>query len=379
MLYYDINTRTKMFTYLKNLPYKEIFLNVFMLTLVVGTFIMSIISLFLGHTLSFWVTFVAFFLALYILWHYNTYRNIEEEAVMLLWTVGFIVFAHLFINHFGTDVVYILLLPMTAPILLTRKQLQYHGVIYLLVSMAIFSYGFATNEFHDTRSVSGFALLSFFVFLFGSTYHFAIEESYKKLEQSNKQKDFLLKEIHHRVKNNLNIVASILGLEKFETNATEVHKLIHRNKLRIESIAMVHEILYENSDLEKIDFKSYIQKLTKHIIQTEGDEDIRIVLDIVKLELHIEPMMQFGIIINELMTNSIKYALQDDEKSISITLLRREHEYKLCYKDSGRGEKEAPQGFGSSLIQMSVKQLDGRLNITHKDGLVYEIYFKDTV
>ena len=340
---------------------------------------MSIISLFLGHTLSFWVTFVSFFWALYILWHYNTYRNIEREAVMLLWTVGFIVFAHIFINHFGTDVVYILLLPMTAPILLTRKQLQYHGLIYLLVSMAIFSYGFATDEFHDTRSVSGFALLSFFVFLFGATYHFAIEESYKKLEQSNKQKDFLLKEIHHRVKNNLNIVASILGLEKFESDATEVHKLIHRNKLRIESIAMVHEILYENSDLEKIDFKSYIQKLTKHIIQTEGDEDIHIVLDIVKLELHIEPMMQFGIIINELMTNSIKYALRGDEKSISITLLRHEHEYKLCYKDSGRGEKEAPQGFGSSLIQMSVKQLDGRLNITHKDGLVYEIYFKDTV
>lgn len=274
------------------------------------------------------------------------------------------------------DVVYVLVLPMTAPILLSRKDLLIHGSTYLLITLFILGYGYFTHQFTDPRSMSAFSILSLFVFLFGSTYHFAIEESYQKLKESDQQKAFLLKEIHHRVKNNLNIVASILGLEKFESDADEVHKLINQNKLRIESIAMVHEILYESSSLERIDFKAYIQKLTKHILYTESENgNIEVTLDIVPLRLNIEPMMQFGIIINELMTNSIKYAFEEGKGKIDISLAKYEHKYKLTYKDNGIGLQGTKRGFGSSLIEISVQQLDGELNIISQNGLVYEISF----
>jgi len=296
---------------------------------------------------------------------------------MLLWSVAFIIFSHVLINDFEKDIVYSLMLPMTAPILLSRKKLIFHGGIYLLITLVVVVYGFITHQFSDPRSISGFVILSGFVLLFGTTYHLTIEASYKKLEESNKQKDFLLKEIHHRVKNNLNIVASILGLEKFESNIDEVHKLINQNKLRIESIAMVHEILYESSDLENINFKTYVKKLTTHILNTEShDENIKLNLNIIKLSLSIEDMMQFGIVINELMTNSIKYAFPKKTGIISITLVQEEHCYKFTYQDNGIGLQNTKQGFGSSLIEMSVQQLDGELTIIHQNGLSHEICFK---
>ena len=361
----------------EDLPYKELFLYIFFITLIIGTFTISMVSLFLKNYPSLTITGVSFFFGLFMFYRYNKNRNFEEMSLMLLWTIAFIIFSHVFINDFEKDIVYSLMLPMTAPILLSRKKLIFHGGIYLLITLGVVVYGLMTHQFTDPRSISGFAILSGFVLLFGTTYHFTIEASYKKLEESNRQKAFLLKEIHHRVKNNLNIVASILGLEKFESDIEEVHKLINKNKLRIESIAMVHEILYENSDLESIDFKTYVRKLTTHILNTEGHhEPIELKLNIIKLSLSIEDMMQFGIIVNELMTNSIKYAFPKEKGVISITLVQEEHCYKLTYKDNGVGLQNTKQGFGSSLIEMSIQQLEGELNIINYHGLSYEICFK---
>jgi len=361
----------------KELQYKELFLYIFFITLIMGTFSISIVSLFLKNYPSLLITGLSFLFGLFMIYRYNRNKDFNEMALMLLWSVALIIFSHVFINDFEKDIVYTLMLPMTAPILLSRKQLLFHGSIYLFITFCVVIYGFITHQFSDPRAISGFAILSGFVLLFGTTYHLTIEASYKKLEESNKQKAFLLKEIHHRVKNNLNIVASILGLEKFESNIEEVHKLINQNKLRIESIAMVHEILYESSDLENIDFKTYISKLTTHILNTEShDENIELKLNIIKLSLSIEEMMQFGIIINELMTNSIKYAFPKKKGVISITLIQEEHCYKLTYQDNGIGIQGIKQGFGSSLIEMSIQQLDGELTIINQNGLSHEICFK---
>ena len=312
-----------------------------------------------------------------MLYRYYKYKDLEKMSLLLLWSIAFIIFSHVFINDFEKDIVYTLVLPMTAPILLSRKKLLFHGSIYLVMTLSVVIYGFITYQFTDSRSITAFTILSGFVLLFGTTYHLTIEASYQKLEESNKQKAFLLKEIHHRVKNNLNIVASILGLEKFESDIEEVHKLINQNKLRIESIAMVHEILYESSNLENIDFKTYITKLTTHILNTEShDEHIELKLSIIRLSLSIEDMMQFGIIINELMTNSIKYAFPKEKGIITISLIQEEHCYKLTYKDNGIGLQNTKQGFGSSLIEMSIQQLDGELTIINQNGLSHEICFK---
>lgn len=230
---------------------------------------------------------------------------------------------------------------------------------------------------NDINFLVAFFLLFFFVLGLSLVYNQNIKRSYIELQKTNEQKAFLLKEIHHRVKNNLNIVVSILGLERLESNNKEVHKLINQNKLRIESITMVHEILYKSDDLENINFKTYIQKLSEHILITESNHDnVNLDIDIVSLELSIESMIQFGIIINELMTNSIKYAFPNEKGIICIHLQKHEHMYKLIYKDNGIGMKKAQSGFGQNLIKMSVKQLKAELNIVYQKGLKYEIAFK---
>lgn len=295
-----------------------------------------------------------------------------------------------------------------AVIILQEKFLHYTTVFPLLITFAIFyfyslkvaliatglhlaywlgihTYGYIHYPehpiLHNVTAIMGLVISYIFMTMFGFSYYLSTYIYQKQLERANLQKEVLLKEIHHRVKNNLNIIASILGLEKFESTSDEVHKLISQNKLRIESIAMVHEILYQSTEFENISFKSYLTKLSKHILYTESHEgDIALKLDIVPLQLDIESMMQFGIIINELMTNSIKYAFPTRKGNISITLQKHEHHYKLIYQDNGIGLQNSKSGFGQNLINISVQQLEGTLEMTNKDGLMYEIIFqKDMV
>ena len=98
-------------------------------------------------------------------------------------------------------------------------------------------------------------------------------------------------------------------------------------------------------------------------------------MDIVELKLSIEAMIQFGIIINELITNSIKHAFEGKEGNISIILQKHEKHYVLTYKDDGRGMQSEQKGFGQNLISISAKQLDASVQITNHDGLKYEFNF----
>jgi two-component sensor histidine kinase len=259
----------------------------------------------------------------------------------------------------------------------------FHVSIYFTFLLLIFTYGYLTYTahplLHGVKQMSTYVIAMLFVIAFGIFYHIAIEQYYRELETANRQKTFLLKEVHHRVKNNLNIISSILGLQKFETENQEVHRFIDQNRLRLESIALAHETLYKQEDLENINFKTYISKLTKHILTLEANHD-GIVLEInsVPLKLSIDTIVQFGIIINELITNSIKYAFPDNKGKISIILKELDGGYLFRYSDDGIGlkEEEKVDGFGQSLIAMSTEQLGGELLLINKNGLSYEIKFK---
>jgi len=374
-----------MFKNLKDMHHQELFLYGFFISYGLGTFIATILGLLLEEPLNMLVTLFATFVTILTFIHYHIHKKYTFTALALLWNASIVVFAHVILNKYSIDIAFTLLIPMAASLILSKRELLFHGSLYLVILVLLFIYGYITYPehpfLHNPNLMASYFMLTFFVFSFGATYHFAIASSYERLEKSNKQKAFLLKEIHHRVKNNLNIVASILGLEKFQSNTEEVHKLISQNKLRIESIAMVHEILYQSEDLENIDFKIYISKLTEHILATESSQDnIHLHLDIVALKFNIEAMIQFGIIINEFMTNSIKYAFPNKKGKIHITLQKHEHNYKLIYEDNGIGLQGKESGFGQNLINISVQQLEGTLKMINKDGLRYEILFqKDSV
>ena len=365
---------------LKTMHHQELFLYGFFISYGLGTAIATILAFLLNQPLNMIVTLFATFITLLTYLHYLKHHDYHFSALALLWNASIVVFAHVLLNHYSIDIAFTLLVPMAASLLLSKKSLLFHGSVYLLILIALFIYGFMAYPehpfLHNPNLMASYFMLTFFVLAFGATYHYAIASSYERLEKANKQKAFLLKEIHHRVKNNLNIVASILGLEKFESDTKEVHKLINQNKLRIESIAMIHEILYKSDDLENIDFKTYISKLTNHILATESTaEIIDIQLDIVELKLNIEAMIQFGIIINELVTNSIKHAFEGNKGIITIVLQKHETHYKLIYHDNGVGLRKTKFGFGQNLIKISAQQLDATLDITSNDGLTYTLIF----
>ena len=332
-------------------------------------------SIYVLYNLSILIT------TLFFVFLYERDGNLKRSVLRIFWISSIVTFSFIIYKHYDLHILLLILFPLVASVLLDVKSFMFHGKIFLGIFILMMVYGFMHVENYPYLQDKNFLITSMNLFLFviihSTIYNKTMQHTLRELEKSNQQKSFLLKEIHHRVKNNLNIVASILGLEKFESNTEEIHKLINQNKLRIESIAMVHEILYQSEDLENIDFKTYITKLTHHILATKSShENIQLHLDIVPFKFNIESMIQFGIIINELMTNSIKYAFPDGKGEINIILQKHEHNYKFIYEDNGIGLQGHTSGFGQNLIKISVQQLEGTLKIIDKDGLRYEILFQ---
>ncbi len=311
--------------------------------------------------------------------HYFLNRDFNKTIIFLFWLCSVVIL--FFIVHFeySLHILLIILVPLVASMMLETKDFIYHASVLLVIFSLVMAYGFLNADHYpylrDSEFLLALFLLLFFVFGLSLVYNQAIKKSYEKLQKANQEKEFLLKEVHHRVKNNLNIVASILGLERYESDIPQVHELIEKNRLRIESIAMAHEILYKSDNFANICFKEYIYLLSKHIL--ENDTSINLKLDIIPLKLNIEDMIQFGIIINELITNSIKYAFHNNKGSITISLSEVDDTFTLIYQDNGCGmSKDANAGFGQSLIKMSVQQLKATLSIKNINGLQYSIFFK---
>ncbi|NEW61185.1 sensor histidine kinase [Sulfurovum sp. bin170] len=223
------------------------------------------------------------------------------------------------------------------------------------------------------------------VIILGIFYNISTEVSYEKLEKDDRIKAFLLKEIHHRIKNNLNIITSIFGLQmlsiKKSSNLQQnPYDMLKENKVRIESIAMIHEALYKDYNMEKIDFEEYTMNLIDLINQTYS-RDISVEIDSNHISLLTNRVFQLGIILNELFTNSIKYAFDSDkEEEIEISLRKEDDKYILIYHEINNNfsllEKLThSESLGMKLIYLTVREMDGELDISQNGGLIFRIEF----
>ncbi len=237
-----------------------------------------------------------------------------------------------------------------------------------------------TNE-----SIIQMFVASLLILIYNIFYYFSTEVTYQKLQKSDAQKEILLKEIHHRIKNNLNMIASIMGLQilSLENGNQYDPKIILRDsKIRIEAMALVHEAIYKNNDLDKINFEKYINNLLKLINQTyKKNIDIELHSDIDYLPL--DSMKNLGIIINELFTNSIKYAFNNEklDNKISIYLVHRDNELFFVYSENRDDNVDIDRiknskNLGIKLINLTVKQMRGSLDITQNSGLIFTVRFK---
>jgi len=218
------------------------------------------------------------------------------------------------------------------------------------------------------------------VLFFGLFYHFGIRHTLKELKHSNKQKDILLQEVHHRVKNNLNLSASMIGLQILQEEPPVQNALL-KTKNRLKAIATIYEILYANKNFEHLSLYTYIKKLEK-LIRTNFNNKFTLHIDAQEHTiLSLEVMVQIALILNELLTNSLQHAEVFEELQIQISLKKEQDTFMLSYCDNGEENTKVENidegGIGLKLIQLSVKQIDGELQTYYDKGLHYEIRFKD--
>ncbi|WP_149302927.1 sensor histidine kinase [Pareuzebyella sediminis] len=208
------------------------------------------------------------------------------------------------------------------------------------------------------------------------------------IENSLVEKDSLLKEIHHRVKNNLQMVSSLLSLQTKNTRSKAAIEALEEGKSRVKAMALIHQKLYQNEDLSVIEMQSYIESLINSVqsVYKKGGHNINITIDAEGVELDIDRAIPFGLMLNELVSNSFKYAFPDDDENGKIYIHIRkngENEGYFEYSDNGIGlpedsEERAKSSMGIRLMNRLANQLQTTLNIDRSsdDGVRYWFNFK---
>lgn len=212
----------------------------------------------------------------------------------------------------------------------------------------------------------------------------AIQNKFKinnLLRKQNDEKEFLLKEIHHRVKNNLETVSSLLALQTAQIKDPAILNVVEESQHRVQSMSMIHQKLYTGDNLAAIEMKDYFTNLSDYIIDAFGaSARISVETPMKKIELDVDMAIPIGLIVNELFTNSLKYAFPNGRKGcIRISLKKTENILQLDVTDNGVGitSNEAEgTGFGSQLIALLTKQLDGRMVLNTSHGTAVSIQFR---
>jgi len=214
-----------------------------------------------------------------------------------------------------------------------------------------------------------------------------IAEQKHIIENSLVEKDSLLKEIHHRVKNNLQMVSSLLSLQTKNTKSKAAINALEEGKSRVKAMALIHQKLYQNDDLSVIEMQGYIESLINSVqsVYKKGGHNINITIDAEGVELDIDRAIPFGLILNELVSNSFKYAFPHDEENGKIYIhLRKmgDKEGFFEYSDNGVGlpedtEERTNSSMGIRLMNRLANQLQTRLNIDKTaEGVRFWFNFK---
>ncbi|PAU93615.1 hypothetical protein CK503_10695 [Aliifodinibius salipaludis] len=207
----------------------------------------------------------------------------------------------------------------------------------------------------------------------------------EQLKKSVKEKQVLLEEIHHRVKNNLAIISGMLQLQAFEADNEEIRNALNDGQLRIQSIGIVHELLYQSGNFIDISFEEYISKLIDTIKNTLpfNHQHIDVEVDTGNVLLDINQAIPSAILINEMVTNAYKHAFDNSQPGkIEILLTKSDKEISMIVRDNGKG---LPDGFtvenhasiGMNLIETLTNQLEGELFYTSDGGTEFKVVFEN--
>lgn len=236
-----------------------------------------------------------------------------------------------------------------------QKLVQYLGIIVVGLLLGLLIFGFIS---YRNRSKSN-----------------------RLLAQKNAENELLMKEIHHRVKNNLEIVSSLLALQSAQIDDTKTKEAMTEGQNRVNSISIVHQKLYQGTNLGSIEMKDYFLNLSQSILDSFGaEEKVKLNLAMEKLDLDIDTAVPLGLIINELLTNTIKYAFPEGDKgTITIKLEKQNDQHlHLVVTDNGIGKSGITHGtgFGTQLVSLLTQQLNGTMKEESENGTTHIFDFK---
>lgn len=201
----------------------------------------------------------------------------------------------------------------------------------------------------------------------------------KRSDRLLADKELLLREIHHRVKNNLEVVSSLLALQSAQINDTQTKDAMQESQNRVQSIGIVHQKLYQGANLGAIEMKDYFINLSESILDSFGaDKRVTIECAMEKLDVDIDTAVTLGLIVNELLTNTLKYAFPEGQQGKVQIKLQKQKDgvLQLEVSDNGVGKSGITKGtgFGGQLVSLLTQQLSGTMKEEVKDGT--KIYFE---
>ncbi len=207
-----------------------------------------------------------------------------------------------------------------------------------------------------------------------------------RLEASHREKDVLLREIHHRVKNNMQILTSLLRLQSRRTESLEMKGVLNDSEARIRSMGLLHEKLYQSDSISRIDLKGYLETLVfelQRMNTTHKHPDLRVTAQGIMLGL--DSALPCGLIVTELVSNAFKYAFKDEKKPVVVVNVSKQPtgEFSLVVWDNGCGMPDGIDiGTGTSLglrlVRMLTEQLNGEVSFSAEQGTRFEIRFKES-
>lgn len=208
----------------------------------------------------------------------------------------------------------------------------------------------------------------------------------EKLKSSLNEKTVLLKEVHHRVKNNMQIISSLLNLQASRIQDEDVRAIFKDSQNRIRTMAIVHERLYSSQNFDRIEFKPYIRSLTDSLFRSYNTTQSRIQLEIEADDIHLDlnQAIPLGMIVNELISNALKHAFPGNSPGRIKLEFRKDMSdlLRLTVRDDGVGMRiradMLPQGFGMEMVKTLTEQIDGRLTFSSEKGTTIELHFPRT-
>lgn len=196
---------------------------------------------------------------------------------------------------------------------------------------------------------------------------------FRNKRKSLAERDILLKEIHHRVKNNLQVISSLLNLQAGSLDDEAAKDAVKEGQHRVKSMALIHQRLYSADDIRGVDIQDYFENLTQALFNAFGVQHIDYQINASGLKLDIDTVIPIGLIVNELITNAIKYAFNDSEQGLlQISMSEADEKIQLTIQDSGEGMDEetmkTANSFGWKMIRSLSRKLKAEINIVNDQG-----------